>query len=57
MKRMVTRYQIVTRDSWRVIRRGFKNWGSAYDVMLQIDWGQYEEEGGLTVRPYTCYPD
>lgn len=57
MKRMITRYQIVTRDSWRVIRRGFKNWGSAYDVILQIDWGQYEEEGGLTVRPYTCYPD
>lgn len=54
MKKTTTKYQIVTFDSWRVIRRGFKTWNEAYETMLMIDWGQYENEGGLTVRPYTA---
>lgn len=48
-----TKYQIVTFDSWRVIEKGFESWNKAYERMLMIDYGQYENEGGLTVRAYT----
>lgn len=49
-----TKYQIVTFDSWRVIERDFPTWQRAYEWMLMIDYGQYENEGGLTIRPYTA---
>ncbi len=48
-----TKYQIVTFDSWRVIERSFSSWTEAYERMLMIDNVKYENEGGLTVRPYT----
>jgi hypothetical protein len=50
----MTKYAVMTADSWRMIARGFKTWEGAYSWMLNHDWGQYEEEGGLTVRPYTA---
>ena len=53
-KATTTKYQIVTFDSWRVIERNFPTWQKAYERMLMIDYGQYENEGGLTVRPYTA---
>ena len=52
-KSTATKYQIVTFDSWRVIERGFTSWNRAYERMLMIDYGQFENEGGLTVRAYT----
>ena len=54
MKKTVTKYQIVTADSWRVIAKGFNSWNTAYEHMLMIDFGQFENDGGLIVRPYTA---
>lgn len=54
MKATITKYQIVTADSWRVIERGFKTWLDAYNRAMMIDYGQFENEGGLVIRPYTA---
>jgi len=54
MKTTTTKYQVVTADSWRVIKKGFKTWEGAYKWALANDWGQFENEGGLVVRPYTA---
>lgn len=54
MKSTTTKYQVVTAESWRVIANGFHTWEGAYNWALDHDWGQYEEEGGLVIRPYTA---
>lgn len=51
-KTHVTMYQIVTINSWRVIAKGFRTWNEAYEHGLIIDYGQFENEGGWTVRAY-----
>lgn len=49
-----TLYMVIVNDTWRILRRGFKTWEGAYEWALSHDWGQYENEGGLGIRPYTA---
>lgn len=44
-----TTYAVITCDTFRTIKTGFKTWEGAYEWMLAHDWGQYELEGGLYV--------
>jgi hypothetical protein len=37
-----------------VLARGFSSWEAAYQWMLSHDYGQWEDEGGAVVRPYTA---
>lgn len=53
MKATVTKYQIITADSWRIIECGFNSWLDAYNYAMMIDYGQFENEGGLMIIPYT----
>jgi hypothetical protein len=54
MKKTVTRYQVMIADKWEVIKDGFKTWDAAYEWALQIDYGQFENDGGLIIRSYTA---
>lgn len=54
MKSTSTKYMVVTVDSWRVVARDFNTWEAAYHWALNHDYGQWEEEGGVAVRPYTA---
>ena len=54
MKKTTTKYEIVTADSWRTIASGFKSWNAAYEHALMIDYGQFENEGGLRIIAYTA---
>ena len=54
MKATTTKFQIVTLNSWKVVARGFNSWNEAYHWGLNHDYGQFEDEGGWAVRPYTA---
>lgn len=54
MKKIVTRYQVATADSWRVVRSGFYTRLGACEWAQANDWGQYENDGGLIVVAYEC---
>lgn len=49
-----TLYAVMIADKWQVVRDGFRTWNAAYEWALSIDYGQYENDGGLVVRPYTA---
>lgn len=48
----MTRYQIVTIDSYRVIARGFRTAIGANNWLNAHDYGQFENEGGLVIVSY-----
>lgn len=54
MKSTSTKYMVVTADSWRIVAHNFNTWEAAYHWALNHDYGQWEEEGGVVVRPYTA---
>ena len=47
------KYQVVIADSWKVIAKGFRTMRGAADWAYDHDFGQYEEDGGLRIMPYT----
>lgn len=48
----MVKFEVVTVDSWRTIALGFNSRKRAEGWAEANDYGQYEEEGGLIVRPY-----
>ena len=54
MKTTITKFQIVTLYSWKVIKNNFNSWNEAYHWGLNHDYGQFDDEGGWAVRPYTA---
>ena len=48
----MTKYEIITRYSYRVIATGFKTREGAQGWADAHDWGQWEEEGGVRVVAY-----
>lgn len=53
-KNTVTRYRVLIADKWETVKNGFKTWEAAYEYALMIDYGQYENDGGLVIRPYSA---
>lgn len=47
------KYQVIIADSWKVIAKGFRTMRGAADWAYDHDFGQYEEDGGLRIMPYT----
>ena len=50
----MTKYAVITAYSYRTIAEGFKTATGAWNWAMAHDWGQYEEDGGLRVVPYTA---
>ena len=48
----MTKYQVVTAESYRVIASGFKTLSAAYKWVNIHDCGQFENDGGLVIIPY-----
>lgn len=53
-KSTVTKYQVITRDFKKIIKKGFTNWDDAYMYALFHDYGQYQNHGGLCAVAYTA---
>lgn len=51
---MKTRYMVVTAGSWQVLARNFSSWEAAQHWALSHDYGQWEDDGGIAIRPYTA---
>lgn len=46
------KYEVVTADTYKVVRKGFNTMRGAADWACDNDYGQYEEDGGLKIIPY-----